>query len=321
MGKNDSISEIKERLQKAENIAVFVHVSPDGDSVGSALGIGWALEDAGKKVQFVSQDPINSKFDFLYPEGKSPFVTKPTGQDCIILVDISSIDRAGSFFAQPESPQPDIVIDHHESNTYFGALNYVEPENPATAAMIAKIIPAVGLAITKRIADALLSGIVTDSLGFSTSNVNTELLMTATVLMNHGAVLSRIMKKVYMQHSFEALRFWSYGMKTIERRGNLLWAVLTAEARKESGYTYSDDAEFANFVKNIEGADVSVVFNEHEDNTVKVSWRAVDGFDVQKVAVSMGGGGHVAAAGATVTGSLDEAIPKVIAQTTKILGL
>ena len=189
MLKND-LEQIRERLEQAQNVAVFCHIRPDGDSVGSTLALGWALEDKGKTVQYISQDPIPERFQFLFQytgNGRNPFVNEPVGADCYILPDISSLDRAGKFFAEHPDQWPDIGIDHHVSNQGFCKLSWIEPESPAACSVLSDILPKLGFNLTKRISSALLCGIITDTNSFSNLNVNSASLRIAADLVDKGA--------------------------------------------------------------------------------------------------------------------------------------
>ena len=156
---------IKERLDKSKNVLIASHIRPDGDAIGSLLGLGLALRDAGKSVTMVLVDGVAASFRHL--EGSELIVKEPTGEhDTFITVDSADFKRTGKAFES--FGQPDINIDHHKTNENFGKLNLIEAEEVATAAILARYLPQWGYKITKPIAAALLTGIVTDTLGFRT---------------------------------------------------------------------------------------------------------------------------------------------------------
>ncbi|HEX8990752.1 MAG TPA: DHH family phosphoesterase, partial [Anaerolineales bacterium] len=163
---NSELTEaIKSRLVAAQSVLVASHVRPDGDAIGSLLAMGLALEDAGKHVQMVLADGVSSSFRHL--EGADRIKTKIDGNyDTFITLDCADFRRTGKPFAA--LPQPDINIDHHITNERFGTLNLVEGQEVATSAVLTNYLPAWGFKITKPIAAALLTGIVTDTLGFRT---------------------------------------------------------------------------------------------------------------------------------------------------------
>jgi phosphoesterase RecJ-like protein len=144
-------------------------------------------------------------------------------------------------------------------------------------------------------------------------------LRVAAGLMEMGVDLPELYRLALMGQSFEAARLWGAGLSSLEREGSLVWAVLNLADRKAAGYPGRDDADLINILSTIEGADVAVVFTEQPKGRVKVSWRARPGIDVSGLALSFGGGGHPAAAGADSPGKLDEVRPMVLAATQELL--
>lgn len=318
---DETLRMMRSCIEKAGRIAVFCHIRPDGDTIGSVLGFGWALELAGKKVQFVSQDNIPPQGRFCFEEFIEgfPFVKTPESFDCSILMDISDIQRAGIFFNQKDSPVPDICIDHHFSNPGIARINWIDSEAAATAIIAAKLIPMLGLTIDKKIASALLSGIMTDTQSFSTRNTDPEALRTAAELMGYGADLYNITQTVIMAHSFEAGKYWGYGLEKMQLERQVLWSILSLEDQEKSGYPGQDDANLINYLSTTENAKITVLFVEQNSDSVKVSWRGKPGVDVSGIAESFGGGGHVLAAGATINESLKNVIPTVLEATKKVI--
>jgi len=310
---------IKERLAKSKNIVIASHVRPDGDAIGSLLGLGLALRDAGKSVQMVLGDGVPSSFRHL--EGSELITKEPKGEhDTFITVDCADFKRVGKLFEN--FGQPDINIDHHKTNENFGKLNLIEAEEVATAAILTNHMPAWGLEITKPIAAALLTGIITDTLGFRTSNTNSSALRLCAALMETGVDMPDLYMRSLVKKSFPAAKYWGAGLSNMEHKNGIVWATLTVEDRKRSGYGGNDDADLINMISAIDGDKVGMIFVEQSDSHVKVSWRALEqGVDVSQVAKYFKGGGHAAAAGADIPGALGE-IQKLVLKTTRdILGL
>ncbi len=311
---------IKERLDKSKKIIVASHVRPDGDAIGSLLGLGLALQDAGKSVQMVLVDGVSSSFRHL--EGSELVVREPKGEhDTFITVDCADFKRVGKVFEN--FGQPDINIDHHKTNEMFGKLNLIEPDEVATSAILANHLPEWGYKITKPIAAALLTGIVTDTLGFRTSNTNPSALRLCAMLMEEtGVDMTDLYMRSLVKKSFPAARYWGAGLSHLEQKNGIVWATLTVEDRKKSGYGGNDDADLINMVSAIEGNKVGMIFVEQNDHQVKVSWRALEpGIDVSKVAQHFNGGGHAAAAGADIPGALTEIQPLVLKTTQEMLSI
>ena len=316
MFKSELVAAAGERLKAARTVSIVSHARPDGDAVGSALGLGLALEAAGKTVTVALADGVPAAFRHLAGAARVVSQGDPHA-DCRILVDCGDIDRGGKAWL-PEWPV-DINIDHHKTNTRFAAVNIVVPEAVATAAMLAELLPLWGFEITPQAAEALLTGMLTDTIGFRTSNVTPHTLRLAASLVERGANLSELYFKALVERSFESLRYWGRGLSRVQMEGGLVWTSLTLEDRKVSGYSGNDDADLVGYLPTVRGAAVGVIFVEQPDGTVKVSWRARPGWDVSTLAVRFGGGGHAPAAGATIEGALQEVQEAVLAATRELL--
>jgi phosphoesterase RecJ-like protein len=313
------IQAIKQRLTEAHSVLIASHVRPDGDAIGSLLALGLALQDAGKTVQMVLRDGIPASFRFL--EGHDQVQKEPKGTwDTFISVDCADFKRLGKPFESLD--KPDINIDHHITNEMFGKINLIFGREVATSAILTDCLPLWGLEITQPVAAALLTGIVTDTLGFRTSNTTPESLRQAAALMERGANLTDLYSRSLVRRTYPAARYWGAGLSSLERSDDLVWGTLTVADRKAAGYGGNDDADLINVISAIEGSKVGMIFVEQGDKHVKISWRAIeDGVDVSKVAKHFGGGGHAAAAGADIPGLLSEIQPLVLKTTREILGL
>ncbi len=316
----DQISgDIKKRIADANKVVIASHVRPDGDAIGSLLGLGLALIDAGKTVEMILVDGAPSSFKFL--EGSELVKKEPTGgHDTFITVDCADFKRTGKIFEN--FGQPDINIDHHKTNEKFGKLNLIEAEEVATAAILTNHLPGWGLKITKPIATALLTGILTDTLGFRTSNVTPEALRQSAQLMEAGVDLPEIYMQSLVRKSFPAAKYWGAGLSSLESKDGIVWGTLTLADRKSSGYGGNDDADLINMISAIDGNKVGMVFVQQTDNKVKISWRALQpGIDVSPIAKHFNGGGHAAAAGADIEGSLEDIQKEALQITKQLLNL
>jgi phosphoesterase RecJ-like protein len=305
------LAQIKARLEQSENVAIATHIRPDGDAVGSILGLGRALSLAGKKVAMVMSDPVPSSFHHL--EGcRAIKRALKNDYDTYIIVDCADFQRIGGVF---QDHLPDIQIDHHITNPGYAKINYVDPDAVATAEILANILEPVGLSIDLDVASALLTGIITDTIGFRTSNMTPQALRSAAALMEEGADLPRLYYEGLIQRTFSAARYWGMGLSSLQKKGRIIWATLTQADRVAVGYNGNDDADLTNMLSSITESDVAVLFIEQKQGQVKVSWRAQPGLNISEIAVKFGGGGHPAAAGADVTGTLEEVQAQVLAAT------
>lgn len=310
------IQEIKARLQAANSVIVASHVRPDGDAIASVLGLGLALQAKGKQVQMVLSDGVPMGFDHLAGH-EAVQRTPKAAADLVVAVDAADRERCGE--ALRGLTQVDINIDHHVTNTRYGAINLIDPSAVATGALLAEHLEAMGLQFSLPVVDALLTGILTDTMGFRTSNMNPKALRIAADLVEKGADLPTLYERALLRRSFAAMRYWGAGLSSLQREGNLAWAQLTLDARQAAGYPSNDDAELVNNMSMIEGIDVTVLFVEQADNQVKISWRSQGKQDVSRIATLFGGGGHEAAAGAAVLGGMAEVQAKVLAATRQAL--
>jgi phosphoesterase RecJ-like protein len=303
----------------ANKIVIVSHVRPDGDAIGSLLGLGLALRDAGKSVQMVLVDGVPSSFKHL--EGSELIKKEPSGDhDTFITVDCADFKRVGKVFEN--FGQPDINIDHHKTNENFGKLNLIEAEEVATAAILTTHLSAWGLKITKPIAAALLTGIITDTLGFRTSNTTPNALRQSATLMETGVDMPDIYMRALVKKTFPAARYWGAGLSSLQSKNGIVWGTLTVADRKAAGYGGNDDADLINMISAIDNNKVGMIFVEQNDNHVKISWRALEvGVDVSQVAKHFKGGGHAAAAGADIEGSLSEVQNEVLKKTREMLYL
>jgi len=149
--------------------------------------------------------------------------------------------------------------------------------------------------------------------------MNSNALRVAADLVDRGADLPHLYFLGLVSRTIEAARYWGMGLSTLQQKDRLIWATLREADRLQVGYNNLDDADLTELLSSIADADISVLFNEHSPDLVKVSWRSQPGWDVSKIAAQFGGGGHAAAAGAEIPGTLEEVQTKVLAATEKLL--
>lgn len=310
---------IRERMASAQMVMVTTHLRPDGDAIGALLGLGLALEGAGKVVQMVSLDGVPSTFRHL--PGSTRVVKKPEGPyDLTIAVDCADHTRAGNVF--DALGKPGLNIDHHITNDQFAEINLIEVEQAATCAILFDHLNEWGLTLTQDIASALLTGLITDTLGFRTTSTTPKVLRQAASLFETGVNMPELYMRGLVRKSFNAARYWGAGLSSLQRQDGITWATLTLEDRKRSGYSTNDDADLINHLSAIDDSSVAIIFVEQHHGKVKVSWRVQKpGLDVAHVAQQFGGGGHKAASGAEITGELAEVQEKVLSATKQLLGL
>jgi len=307
-------------LRRARSILAVTHVSPDGDAIGSLLGFTHALRGLGKTVTPACQDPPHPRFDYL--RGARDVRQSAEGHfDLLVALDTSDLARLGTIFLPAQHGHlPMIVIDHHVTNLNFGTVNIVEPAASSTAEIVLKLLKRMALPITPDIASALLTGVITDTLGFRTSNTTSSTLATAVELMQHGASLSEIIRQALVMRSFDSLRLLGAGLSNAKLEGRLAYATLSQKLRQELGVKEErGDGGLVGTLITAYEVDVAAVFVELTNGEIEVGLRAQPGFDVSQVALELGGGGHAAAAGCTLPGPMRDAVNRVIPRLKQVI--
>lgn len=306
------ISEAHQMIGASLNVVVISHIRPDGDAIGSVLGLGLALETAKKSVQMVLLDGLPASYRHL-PGSELIRTSVKKPYDLAIVVDCSDLVRIGEALS-PGTP-PDLNIDHHATNLLFGRINFVDTQAVSTTALLAELIPAFGLPINGPIASALLTGLVTDSLGFRTPSMTSDALRIAASLMDAGADLPELYYQALTRRSYESARLWGVGLSNLRHEDELGWTSISMAERRAIGYPGNDDADLVNMLPTINGINVAIVFLEQPDGRVKISWRTKQGYDISDLALRLGGGGHPNAAGASVEGPLSSVQKRVLEET------
>lgn len=303
------LTSVNQQIRAAQRVLILSHIRPDGDAIGSLIGLGLSLQAMGTDVQMVLADGVPANFRNL--AGSSQIRTQPEGTfDLIVALDCSDLKRVGHALNGYGSPH--INIDHHPTNLKFARINLVETQAVATAEILAQFLTRFNFPMTQPVADALLYGMIADTLGFRTYNMTPRALRIAADLMEAGGDLSSLYYHALIRRSYETARYWGAGLSTLQRQGRVIWATLTQTDRQAVGYLGKDDADLINLLSTIDDSDVALVFVEQPNGRVKVSWRSQPGFDVSKIALQFGGGGHAAAAGAEIEGSLEQVQASVL---------
>ncbi|MBN1639890.1 MAG: DHH family phosphoesterase [Anaerolineae bacterium] len=303
---------IAHRIASARRVLVVAHISPDGDAIGSLLGLGLALRRRSIDAVLACADPVPEQYHYL-PHWESITAVPEGPFDLLVSLDSSDLRRLGHIY-EPQilSDVPILNVDHHATNCQFGALNWVEPGAAATAQMLVRLVGVLGVAIDAEIGTCLLTGLVADTLGFRTSTTSPEVIETALDLMRAGASLTRVMDQIFGHRPVGLIRLWSLALQRLHLDGHVLWSEVTQDMRTRAAYTEDGDAGLVSFLITADEADMAVVFTEAVDGRIEVSMRASPAYDVSRVALSLGGGGHPQAAGCTLPGPLEAARERVL---------
>jgi phosphoesterase RecJ-like protein len=310
-------------LARANQILCISHVKPDGDAVGSLLGIGWILRRLDKHPTLALQDEVPGEHqrlpgaDMIITSQDANYRTQVQEQqfDMVICVDASSPDRMGNAYNPVvHGDSPLLVIDHHVTNTYFGSLNWVDPTSAAACQMLAYLANALGVTLNGELAECLLTGLVTDTLCFRTSNTDAAVLAVAQQLMQGGANLVAITQRTVNRKPFAMMKLWGLILPTVQLEDGIIWATADHRVFDEVGLAVGDTG-LSSYLVTADEAAMSAVFVEKPDVagvSVECSFRAKPGYNVATMALNLGGGGHPAASGCTILGTLTEVVPKVV---------
>lgn len=306
------LKQASQLIQSAHRPLLICHVAPDGDAIGSMTGLGRALRQVGLDPILACADPIPAQFDYL-PNFESVVREISDPFDLIISLDCSDLERIGHFTQmQTFESTPLLNIDHHVTNLNFGDINLVDARASSTAEVVLKLLEYMAIPIDTELATCLLTGIVTDTRGFRTSNVSIPVMEAAVQLMKAGASLPYITQYVLDRRPTTAILLWREALSLLQIEEHIVWTTISQTMRRAAGYVGNGDAGLASFLVSADDADISVVFVEREDGRIEVGLRAVPGFDVAQVALEFGGGGHALAAGCSISGSLAEVQTQVL---------
>ncbi|MCP5527943.1 MAG: bifunctional oligoribonuclease/PAP phosphatase NrnA [Verrucomicrobiales bacterium] len=302
---SEILPRLLESIEAARTFCVVGHVRPDGDCIGSQLALARGLKAVGRKVCVWNADPLPAKLAFLDPEGWLAPPEPGRRFDCVIATDAASLDRLGTVAEHVGRRRTLINIDHHESNTRFGDLNWVETASPSTGELIHRLYRAAGWPVSPAAADCLFTAISTDTGSFQYPSVRPETFETAAALVREGADLAAICRRVYQSQTLARVKLLRHVYRTfrLSRDGRVAWFWLRPADLTRAGADRSDTEGLIEHVRALESVVVACLFEQTETGAVRISLRSKDpAVDVNRVAGAFGGGGHPAAAGARLEG-------------------
>lgn len=307
---------IRFAVEKANRVLVIAHVDPDGDAIGSMTALGQGLAQLGKRVTLACDDAVPARFLSLPMAGevrRAPNVDVP--YDLVIAVDCADESRMGWAYDSLPEPKPSLAnIDHHITNTRFGAFNIVEPEASSTAEVLYRFLPEIGVEMTRGIAESLLTGIVTDTIGFRTTNVTASTLRVAADLVDQGVDIAAISYQSLHQKAYSTAKMWGIGLTGMKLEEGLLWTSISRVDMQRAGLEGNPNSSgLVNFLADVDAAVMGVILSEMNDGSVRVTMRTQPPYNVAEVAVQFHGGGHALAAGCTLDGPLERAEERLVA--------
>jgi bifunctional oligoribonuclease and PAP phosphatase NrnA len=293
-------------LRAADKLLLTTHENPDGDALGSLLAMHWILEQLGKQsVMYMSPEefPLPWEYRLWTFDGIAGAPPPDVAERTIVFLDCGNIDRMPVDFLQEDGLRI-LNIDHHHDNTRFGTVNLVAPEASCTAEIVYRLAKELGAEITPPIADALYTGLVTDTGKFMYENTSPEAHRMAAELIEAGVEPHEVHRRLYEDLPFRRLLLLQRALASVERYddGSITIAHLVKDDYAATGAAEQDSEGVVDHMRAVEGTRVAVLvreqLSEDREGTRKVSLRATDrSVDVSRIAREFGGGGHPQAAG------------------------
>jgi len=316
----NSLKEIAAELRRPGETLLTTHILPDGDSIGSLLGLGLAMRDAGFAVTMHSADGVPFRYRFLRGSEHVVAGDVPNGAFArVVALDCSDAQRLSPVWASVKD-RLIINIDHHTTNQSFGTLNFVDPAAAATGEIVFDLLSEMGLPIKAEEAAALYVAITTDTGSFKYENTTPRTYRIAAQLLEAGAKPQELSLQVFDLRTRAATFVLCSALESLKfsEDGLIAWMTLTEEEMERAGAKDEDLEGIVNFARNIEDIEVGLIFRAKKDGTVKVAFRSRN-IDVSKVAEACGGGGHPRAAGCLLETDLDAAVTLILSAVRKIL--
>jgi phosphoesterase RecJ-like protein len=338
-----------EILKTAGSFVIASHIHPDGDAIGSILGLGLALRGLGREVVILSAHPVPHLYSFLpgselvkpaadvlrqlvsaandpqsgcqdagqetAAPAAAPASLKAKRFHCAVLLDCAGLDRVGKEITGIVDHCETLVnIDHHISNTRFGAINIVDAEASATGEIIYQILTSLRMGISAQAATNLYAAIASDTGYFQYQNTTSKCHLITSMLLDLGADHHRVHHYLNEHRTLPGIRLLEKGLSTLtlEHDGQIAWMALPRHLYAETGARLEDSDDFINYPKSIAGVEIGILFKEIDDHEVRVGFRSKSFADVNLLAARFDGGGHERASGCTVRGTLAEVEALVI---------
>lgn len=295
-------------LKTHDNYVVLTHVNPDGDTLGSAYGLKFGLKKLGKRAQVVCCDEIPHKYDYFIDDSDCDFIP-----ETVVAVDVADIKLLGDLYERFEG-RIDLNIDHHVSNTRYAKRLYLDADAAAAAQCIYEILDELGVEFDRQIANALYTGISTDTGCFKYQNVTAHTHEIAAKLYGIGvdaAEINRIMFDTKSKSRVEMEKRVLDGAEFHFDDRCMLMSI-TLDIQRETGCSRADMEGVPPMSRSVEGVLCGITLKENRENEFKISLRTYEPLDASAICGTLGGGGHKAAAGCTVIGSLEEAKEKIL---------
>ncbi len=307
------------RIVEAKSIVMACHERPDGDTLGSALGMAHILRAMGKEVTILSVDGVPENYHFI-PESNTILAsTYRRDFDLGILMDSESEKRVGEAFEAVDRAKVTACIDHHIPEHEYGDIRVVDRKSASTAEVAVELLEANNVKIDAIAASQFLTGLIADTGAFRFANTTPHTFEIAARLTSLGADPSYISEQVFDSRPLRAIKLLGRALDSVKvnSAGRVAYAVITRDDMESLGAGDNDSESIVNYVGMVSGVLVYMLFREIEPGNVRVSLRSRDGFNVNRIARVFDGGGHQAASGCTIYADIHDAVKQVIGEVNK----
>ncbi len=315
-------------LERAQGIVLTTHAAPDGDGIGSMVGLSLPLRERGKTIAMVCADRVPRSLAFIpyaaEVQERRSLADLPFSPELIVVFDSNDLSRLGPLYTENQrlfATAPIINIDHHYTNTRFGTVNLVDDGAAATAEIVHTLLELLRAEPSLAAATALLTALVTDTIGLRTASVTPHTLRLTAHLLEHGAPLQEIAYRALYAKRYAGLKLWGYALSHMERSsdGRIVWVGIPTAVRQALDARETDLVGLASFLADMEEVAVVILAWENKAGEIQFSFRSRT-TDVSAIAQVFAGGGHRLAAGATVAGPLAPALQRAVAAAEAHLG-
>ena len=306
------LSQVVELVEAKRRFAITSHVRPDGDSLGSSLGLYWLLHALGKEPEVIMRDPVPHSYQKLPGAGEvraTPAVDRE--YDAVFVIECSDITRPGLIDL---GKQFVVNIDHHSTTALFGTINWIDSTASAVGEMIYNLCKAVGVRVTREIAECVYTALITDTGSFHYSNTTERTFKIASELVRAGVKPAKVSEAVFSSYSWSKIELLAEVLSTARRdpSGRVACMRQTLEMQKRAGASEEDGDGFVNYPLSVGEVEAVALLKECAPGVYRTSLRSKGEVNVARIAEQFGGGGHRNAAGCTLQGDWDETESKIV---------
>jgi len=300
------LSQVVELIEKKDRFAITSHIRPDGDGLGSSLGLCWLLQALNKEVEVIMRDPAPHAYQLLPGAGAIRVVPNvDRTYDAVFVIECSDIDRPGLASLDQQFV---VNIDHHSTTELFGTINWIDSTAAACGEMIYNLCKATGVRVTKEIAECVYTALLTDTGSFHYSNTTERTFKIASELVRTGVKPAKTAEAIFGSYQWPKIELLGHVLATARRdeTGQVAWMWQTMAMQEQSEASEEDADGFVNYPLAVGEVEATALFKETSPGVYRTSLRSKGDVNVAKIAEQFGGGGHRNAAGCTLKGNCAE---------------